>query len=323
MQKRIFIFSFFLFANFSFAQVNLVPNSSFEDTVNCPVGDDELYKTSGWSSYKYSPDYMNSCCTGAMGVPFNWGGFQLAASGNAYVAFATYASPAIFSSNSREYLGRLIYSPLAIGTKYYVSFKVSLAISNPISANCASNKMGVMFSTIPYNVFNPAPITNNPPIYTNSIITDTLNWARIFGSFISDSLYSYIIIGNFFDDNNTDTLIMDTDTLCQGAYYFLDDVCVSTDSLFTLNYNYTSIEENSFNTIFSIYPNPAQDYIFIENINEPYNLRIYSALGQELYFKENINEKKNLIDLKNFNAGLLFINITAENYNLNSKLLKQ
>ncbi len=318
MQKIIFVFSFLLIANFSFAQVNLVPNPSFEDTVNCPIAPDEMYNSSGWSSYGASPDYMNACCSSAMGVPYNWGGYQQAASGNAYAAFATYVSSI---ANYREFIGRPLSSSLNVGTKYYVTFKVSLSISPSAAGNCASDKMGAMFSTVPYNL-SPAPITNNPPVYSNSIITDSLNWTRIFGFFIPDSAYNHIIIGNFFDDNNTDTLKITTGFF-DFAYYFLDDVCVSIDSLYTLNYDYTYLTEYNSIADFSIYPNPAKDYFVIDNKNKSYDLKIYNSLGQELYYEKGISEKHYEMDLENINEGLLFISIISENCNFNYKLLKQ
>src|SRR5260221_14559404 len=102
--------------------------------------------------------------------------------------------------------------------------------------------MGVMFSTVPYDIFNPTPMTNNATLYTNSIINDTVNWTMIFGSFIADSAYNYIILGNFFDNNHTDTLMITTGFF-NASYYYLDDICVSTDSLFTATYNWTNNSE--------------------------------------------------------------------------------
>lgn len=62
MQKFIFIFSFLLIANFSFAQVNLVPNPSFESYSTCPDGSSQLYKATPWFNPALgSPDYFNVC----------------------------------------------------------------------------------------------------------------------------------------------------------------------------------------------------------------------------------------------------------------------
>ena len=45
-------------------------------------------------------------------------------------------------------------------------------------------------------------ITNNPPVYSNTVSMDTLNWTRVFGSFVADSAYTHILLGNFFADAN-------------------------------------------------------------------------------------------------------------------------
>lgn len=327
-KKRKIFLLYFLSLNFSFlisfAQTNLVPNPSFEDTVNCPVGQGELYKAVGWSSYKDSPDYMNACSLpGGFSVPSNWGGYQQAASGKAYAAIASYASK-IYGSNYREYAGQALSTPLTLGTKYFVSFKVSLGISPSAGGNCASNKIGAKFSKTIFNVFNPMPVNNAAKVYSNSIITDTLNWTRIFGSFVSDSVYKYISIGNFFDDNNTDTLIMDFSSICNYAYYFLDDVCVSTDSLFALNYQYVGISENEILNSFRIYPNPVQKSININNQSESkFGIEIFNVLGKLLYAYEDIKEKNFQIDLSAVDQGLLFIKIHSEKFTHNYKLIKQ
>jgi hypothetical protein len=262
---------------------NLVVNPSFEDTVSCPMGPDEVYKCFGWQSYRETPDYMNACSNSSMSVPINWGGYQKAASGNAYAAFAGFFSEWM-GLNRKEYVGGHLSQPLTIGTKYYVSFKISLTLNNDIMANCACNKIGAMFSTTPYDVFNPAPITNNPPVHSDSLITDSVNWTSISGSFIADSAYQYIIIGNFYSSYKTDTLVLndfDGSHLCYGAYYYLDDVCVSTDSL---NCNIRlGLNTISQNIVVRILPNPFSTQLTISlEDNEQTTISLYSFLGQKV-----------------------------------------
>lgn len=70
----------------------------------------------------------------------------------------------------------------------------------------------------------------------------------------------------------------------------------------------TSINELVNNSIFNIYPNPAQDYFTIEvsnNLVENNNLIIYNANGQQVY-SETIQEKM-VIRTDQFNNGLYFI----------------
>lgn len=327
LKPKIILFLFYL-GVFSFgitkAQTNLVPNPSFETYTACPVGSDELYKCVSWTSYANSPDYMNTCASpGPMGIPFNWGGYQMAANGNAYSAFATYTG---FNSLYREYLGALLTSSLNIGAKYFVSFKVCLSLNSSIQANCASDKMGVKFSSVPFNVFNPTPTNNLAKVFSNTIITDTVNWTRIFGSFVSDSAYKYIMIGNFFDKNNTDTLIMDSGTTCDGAYYYLDDVCVSTDSLFTLQYN-TSLNQLQKNESWLLYyPNPFHEVLFLkvnDQVKSPLNVKIYNINSEVVFESDGSRDHELKLELNHLDNGIYFIKIVSEQKIITNKLIKK
>ncbi len=319
MKKIVFIL-FLLVSNLLVGQ-NLVTNPSFEDTVSCPLNQGQINYAFGWDNYGDSPDYFNSCTfVPDFSVPNNWGGYQMASSGNAYSAFGSYASH-IYGVDLREFIGGQLTSSLSIGTKYYVSFKVSLSISNQIQVNCACNNIGAMFSSVPYSWLNPAPITNNPQVYYDSLINDTLGWTTISGSFTSDSAYQYIVIGNFFDDLNTDTLIMTTDTYC-NSYYYLDDVCVSPDSLTCYNITEAKESNNQKSTI-SIYPNPTSTHFTIQGLNKPYNLTLYNSLCQLLYTEYNILDTSKRIDVSKYNKGLLFVRIETEDEMYYQKIIKQ
>jgi len=302
-----------------------VPNPSFEEHIECPDGPNQVNKSVGWESYKYSPDYFNDCDTiSVFSIPYNWGGYQEAANGNAYCAIATYATKSTWN-NYREYIGGTLLTPLTIGTKYYISFKVNLSINNPyIQSNCASNKIGAMFSNTPYSASNPTPITNNAHINSNAIIIDTLNWTKIFGSFLPDSSYQYIILGNFFDDNNTDTLILTNDTFCNVAYYYIDDICLSTDSSYCANYS-TYVENEKNQISIKLYPNPVTDWIYVNfsSLKDSYSIEIYNAIGEEIFSQHDVNEKDYSINISKTSRGFLIIKLLYQNQFFYYKLLKQ
>ncbi len=261
------------------AQVNLVPNPSFEVYDSCPNSLNQVNRAIGWIS-SLTPDYFNSCALSNLcSVPNNLFGNHFAASGNAYAGF--YAN-IYFPQNYREHAGIHLISDLQIGSKYYISIKVSLSPAGNATEYCGINKLGVLFSSVQYDDFNPAPVNNFAHVYTNTIITDTLNWVSIRGSFVADSAYSFLSIGNFFKDALTDSIQI-AGSQC-NAYYFLDDICVSTDSSYTYNYTYTGIVENNKLIDISIHPNPAMNYIDIDftSLDEPYNITIYDVLGREV-----------------------------------------
>lgn len=285
---------------------NLVLNPSFEDSVSCPLGPDDMNTCAQWSSYKGSPDYYYAGCP--MSVPDNWGGHQFAASGNAYCGVATYVS---VSPNYREFVGSMLSSPLIVGTKYYISIKIALSIDEAVAGNCASNKMGAMFSTNSYDIINPSPITNNPPIYTDSIITDSTNWTMIFGSFIADSAYSHIILGNFFDDNHTSTIHI-ASGFFEAVYYFLDDICVSTDSVYAYDYIYTGIETKESLGEIKVYPNPSTNLLNISSPNnEQLKICLYDTSSKNI-FEQNFT-KTTSINIEHLAKGIYFFSISDRN----------
>src|ERR1700757_1971800 len=162
------------------AQTNLVPNPSFEIKDTCPDNQNQLHYAVGWYRNGDTPDYFNSCSTNPdFSTPNNWGGYQMPASGVAYSALISYETRTI-ANNIREYVGTALTTPLVVGTKYYVSFKVSLSLMNSLQVNGASNNMGALFSTKQLNILDPLPTAFNPQINNTNKITDTLNWTRVF-----------------------------------------------------------------------------------------------------------------------------------------------
>ena len=150
---------------------NLVPNPSFEDTLNCPSGLDQLSFCSQWWSFRNSPDYFNSCTNSVLvDVPENWFGYQNANSGFSIAGFKTFFTP-----EYREYLGAQLTSPLVVGETYYLSFFINMAFGGGAPANCATNNIGVLFSTVSFNQINPLGINNFSHFNYNNIISDSLN----------------------------------------------------------------------------------------------------------------------------------------------------
>ncbi len=301
------------------AQVNLVPNPSFELYDTCPNSSSQIQFAIGWSSFRGSPDYFNTCATTFATIPNNQVGYQEPLSGNGYAGIWGYASWGFY----REIIGAQLTTPLIIGQKYYVSFETVLSNQALGYGSCAIDKIGAKFSTIPFSLTNPVPINNSAQLYSSSVITDTLNWKRIKGSFVADSAYSFIMLGNFFDDAHTDTSQIGGQSNCD-CYYMIENVCVSTDSSYSYNYTYTGIEENSTQPTISIYPNPTIDYINIgfTYLNEPYTVTIYDVLGREVFFKEKIIQPLEHIPIDNINSNILIIQITYKNKLINYKIIK-
>lgn len=294
---------------------NLVPNWSFEDTVTCPTALTQIDKAVGWSSFKESPDYFNSCAPvnppQNVSVPNNQWGSQFPKTGEGYAGFGAFG---VSASNLREYLGIELINNLVVGEKYFISFYVSTAFgyANGQYPGLASNNIGIKFSTVQFSPSNPAPINNFAHINESNIINDTINWIKISGSFIADSAYKYIIIGNFFDDINTSYVMIGTNPTV--AYYYLDDIKVSNDSEFVNSVNTI----NDINLI-EIFPNPARDWVVIEGRYFS-KVSLFDVLGN-LCFSTEVSSSSLKIDISAYRRGMYFLLIETEKKIIKRKLL--
>ena len=289
MKISLFLLVTFLL-NKLYAQ-NLVSNPSFEDTLTCPLAQGEISNANGWSSFGGTPDLFNSCNTypannlaNGCSVPSNYAGFQSASSGSGYAGIITLN---LFNGSSliKEYIGCHLNSTLTIGTKYYFSMMVSPGHSIPdpqISYECFSNNLGIRFTTNEFSQANPTPTNNFSHIHESDVLTDTINWTPISGTFIADSNYNYLSIGNFYDDENT-IYLCDTELVYSRAYYFIDDVCLSNDS--TTCFNFTSLSDVIGKKSVEIWPIPAHDVI---NISGPslQLLKIINLVGEICYIQK-------------------------------------
>ncbi len=281
---------------------NLVPNPSFEDYTNCPTATDQLGLAVGWTSYRASPDYFNTCANLPVGIPLNAWGEQSPYHGNAYAFLGTYDG--MSSISNREYIGCKLLQPLDSGIEYYVTAFVSRA--DFYLANGASNNLGFQFFNQSYSISNPAPINNYSHIHSYGIITDSVNWTRISGSFVADSNYEYLSIGNFYDDQHTDTLDINNN----AAGYYLDAICVSTDSL-------TCDLSSRINSVMSdrvqIYPNPCNDILNIRMDKPRTAMSLYDNLGRPL-LRIHAPAPDTQIDVSSFPAGTYMVELISEKY---------
>lgn len=294
-------------------QVNLVPNPSFETYTQCPDDWGQIENANGWIDFG-SADYFNACAPTSQtpyffSVPSNSMGYQYAATGNAYCSFVTYAG----GNDSREFIGTQLSSPLEIGKKYFVSFKINLAGKNSFSCY-ANNKIGILFSTSVIDYSTAFSLPNFAHIYTDSIITDTLNWVTISGIFIADSAYQYMMAGNFFSDSLTNSIMVDSTNTTFG-YYLFDDFFVGLDSP-------NAVKENSLQNTIQIFSDLANSQLIISfksNEIQKATAKIYNIIG-ELMDEYSFNNTTT-INTFNYSSGIYILRVEANNQIINKKIL--
>lgn len=305
--KKIIILIFFFFPFFSISQ-NLVPNPSFEDTVSCPTTISEIFKADYWSSFRITPDYYHTCdnpINGVVGVPNNNLGYQYPHSGLAHAGIICYDLTGAPPSQ-REYIGVHLITPLTIGQKYFLTYYVSW-LGSP-GFGIAINKLGAALTTVNYSQSNPYPITNAPIAYSDSIYADSAGWSLVNLSFVADSAYQYLVIGNFFDDSHTDTI--HKGQFNTHSYYYIDDVCLSPDSLYSVNW--LGIERTSPLKTIIIFPNPVDKTINIKHTNTSLYY-IINLCGQNVSSGV-LKPDEYEIDVSNLSNGFYFIGIDNKEF---------
>jgi hypothetical protein len=302
------------------AQINLVPNPSFEDVIFCPNGTGQLYLANGWSSFGNSPDLFCTCSPIGLNVPNNYVSYQFANTGECMGGFLNYRDPnGPTGPNTREFLGTELIHPVTIGVKYYFSCRINFAYS--IVSNIASNNFGLKLLTYAADSSQPLSLLSSSTLFfTDSIVTDTLTWHEINGSFIADSSYTHLALGNFLFDTLTDTLQY-VSSNPYNSYYFVDDVCLSDDSLYCKLWTHTpnEIKSDSKNTII---PNPANTDVEITNSNFIKSISIYDCSGKQLSSLPNINQYTYSLSVLNLTKGFYFIKIETNQHIICEKLIK-
>ena len=223
----LFLLSFVLNYFSVFAQVNLVPNPSFELHNNCPYLSRQILFADYWQVLVYSPDYFHKCSTTIVSIPYNGAGFQETRNplDSAYAGLGIHIS----LDTGRTFLGVAFTDTLQIGVQYFISFYISGGSRSEIT-DCSCNKLGAKLFTDISILRNGMLgfMDNQADLFVDSVISDTTNWIQIKGRILADSAYTGIAIGNFFDlDHTTISCFGSSGHL---AYYYIDDVCVSSDS---------------------------------------------------------------------------------------------
>ncbi len=291
--KKILILIIALAFNYTYAQQNLVPNGSFEDTVNCPSYANGFYINT--AKYWFNPntgtaDYFNSCSTYFdtfqnrffFSVPQNYIGFQYAHTGNAYGGYVfTQNAPDSMNPNLpyAEYMQVKLLTPLQKNKIYEVKYYVSPSTNGYYSNSTGCYLSNTAISRIDFDVFPFTPqIQSNPNIF----ISDTLNWIEVKGTYNAAGGEEYITIGNFktyptiknIDDNGNQIPF-------SNFYHYVDDV-----SIIEVN------ENNIINELITPNGDGLNDYLKI-NANDlllvDFQIQIFNRWGSEVFNSKDLN----------------------------------
>jgi OOP family OmpA-OmpF porin len=340
MKRKVLLSMLFLMVLCFAKGQNLVPNYSFENIIQCTSGfgafngyvADWIGQKGAGSGLSYYTHQCQGDSVGGGSVPYNYYyGFQYAHTGVSYGSFISFVTASQADStypygkttytNQRDYLQTELIDSLQKGVKYYVTFYVNLMNSCWYSCSDvgayfskkapAFNSNGLVLSS-----YTPQ-VANNPE---KQELLDTLNWMKISGSCIAKGGESYITIGNFKNDSLSSIRYLgQTSPDGTEAWYYIDDVIVSTDS------NYADSLESvnqltSYKRQLKVYPNPSKG-VFTLTLPSPSGegasiVDVYNMMGEIIYealLPQTPKGALSTIDISKQAAGIYLYRVTTRN----------
>jgi OmpA-OmpF porin, OOP family len=239
LSRLLLYFSFSLFANYAPSQ-NLIPNPSFEELRNLPVKPNPkrsfMYEPkSGYIPYqknlnhwfaatKTSPDLRihnqeryNECRR-------KFKNCDKAHSGENCVGIITYMGN-IKTDTYREYIQVKLKKNLRPKVKTYIEFW----ISKEREAKLVSNNIGLHFSMKKTTVNTMETLNLIPQVnYDSFVNSNKKEWVKIQRSFTPDLPFIYLLIGNFYRNDQTKVQEFQeyngSPYIPPYAYYLIDDI---------------------------------------------------------------------------------------------------
>ena len=327
------------------AQINLVPNYSFEEKDSCPTFHYELTPTcKEWFdpvSKMFIPPpppfqpiyglmgsgtYFHKCGGPQVGVPNSLSGNQYPLTGDAYAGFVvvTQDSALLIINQLHDYIEVELIESLNRNTKYYAEFYYSLAelysngTPNYFLNNLKFVELGMLFTDTLVRRASGITMPQPQNICATAQVSqmmgpqiDTVNWIKVSGSFTAKGGEKFLTIGSFID---LDTLIGDVFT-----YIFIDDVKV---------WQVEDTLQSDVNKYLKVYPIPTfmDKAITFEYVNgdlQGYDLLIYNSLGQRVFkyhFESSISKQR--FPFSNLATGVYYYSLRHnDNKNFSGKLI--
>jgi hypothetical protein len=324
MRIIVFLQLFILSTAIGSAQNNLILNGSFENINGCPfvdvINNGLLINCSNPANY--TPDYFNICYTNlgfpsnAMGIPSNTRGYQNARTGEAYIGLDLWEK----NAPARDYIQLKFNNTLKHGHHYAFTCYVNMANK----FRYATANFGAYFSldSVAMPTTDVLPFVPQIENSDSNILTDTLNWVPITGTYLANGGEQFLLLGNFkpvAEGFDTAYQYYGSPTHANWAYYYIDDV-----SLIDLD-STLSVNENEAMAQVEVFPNPAKESINLSGIAvEDRNGVMVSV--KDITGKLVLQTKLNAnipIDVSQLHSGLYFIYLESSKGKQMAKFVKE
>ncbi|HHB78126.1 MAG TPA: OmpA family protein [Saprospiraceae bacterium] len=199
---------------------NIIPNPGFEEYSTFPIGwfytgrHFSRVQKYWFSATNTSPDVYGPKVV----VPKQWQdkgfGNPKAAQGQSYVGITTYGCESE-KPHCKEYIEVQLKEPLVPGQNYKITMDVTqLQNSMPV------NNLGVVLSEERILHRNEECILIKPAVNFTKVIDSRHHWIKLQSKFVASDASQYLVIGNFFSDQQTKVL----PAKYPFGYFYLDHV---------------------------------------------------------------------------------------------------
>jgi hypothetical protein len=312
------------------AQINLIPNPSFEENDSCPTmhsGIDPFcsdwftpigamqvipppYSNYGWGT----SDYFHVCSTDPkFGVPYNRHGYQMPVHGDAYAGFMLLTSSAENGQSVffREYVEVELKQKLT--RNYLYNFELYFSITGlwyDLDPNLYQSITieALLTDTMVYRYVDSTTANYVEDIEATAILShylpvqlDTVSWHKMSYNFRASGNEKFLTIGNFDDVSGL--------SHSKSIYVYVDAI-----SLTYVGEDTTPIPEP---LELIIYPNPTNDFITIKQENgnlKGISIEIYDMTGRlvsNLKIISDVDEVR--IPVFQFATGMYYCILRKEN----------
>jgi len=218
----------------------MIKNGNFADRAT-PKAHGQIENATGWTNANGGTAdlfYNHDGCNSYTSTTNNHIGSE---SGDAFAGISAYYADEIFNpagiatgnvltaaqpayGKYSEYLQGELTAPLKAGTKYRVTYKVSLADNS----GRAISGLGAYFSAGMMNANSNERLDVTPQFSETKIISQKDGWATISGAFTATGGEKYVIIGAF-DKNFSEENVANGGNDNKRAYYFITDAHLKID----------------------------------------------------------------------------------------------
>ena len=227
-------------AGMAMAQINLVQNPSFEDTVNCSIYVPGMLKAQYWYNPNMAtPDIWDCDLDRECGIamdPDHWATAQLyqpSHDGLRHAGIYTWFGPG--SSNTRDYIMTRLNEPLLTGHEY----TVSLWYARQRTFIYAVDHIGVWFGMDSIYEATPNWLNVTPQVKLrdpdHEYLTEDQEWTELTDTYIAQGGEQWMVIGNFDVADSVNEISLGPITAWNPwSYYFIDAIAVTTNPVHSI-----------------------------------------------------------------------------------------